>query len=95
MPTITNTKELTNSELCQLRQPRTDIVNEKVTDADQWCCCEGPFLEYKRNLKVKPLIQDRYLVTETTTYVLGAGPWNWLLYFPVRHALRNRKSSYK
>ncbi len=94
MPTITTTQELASHDLSQLRQPRTDIVTEKLTDVDQWCCVEGPFREYQRSIKIKPLNPDRYVVTETTIYVLGARPWNWLLYFPIRHALRNRKPSY-
>ena len=95
MTTISSTSVCNNTELDQIRQPRTDIVAERPDGSDRWVCLEGPFRVYQRTLRVRQNGPDQYHVTETTTYKLDVVPWGWLLHFPIRHAIANRTTHYR
>ena len=94
MTTISTTSVCDHAELQQLRQPRSDIVAEEVSGADQWSCLQGPFRQYERRLHAQPDSDGSYQVTETTTYKLAVPVWAWLFHFPVRRALANRQERY-
>lgn len=94
MTTISTTSVCDGAELQQLRQPRCDIVAEAPSGPDQWSCHQGPFRQYRRELRARPDGDGGYQVTETTTYKLAVPVWAWLFDIPVRRALKRRQQHY-
>ena len=94
MTTISTTSVCDSAELQQRRRARTDIVEEAPDGTDRWRSVEGPFRHYERTLEVQPQSEDRYEVTETTTYKLAVSIWGWLFHFPVRGALKQRRERF-
>jgi len=76
--------------LRRVRSPRNDLVEEKALGDDRFSLVDGPFDYYERSLLVRS-DSKKHTVTEQFIYRLSI-PWFGILFWwPVRHALRNRR----
>ena len=76
--------------LRRVRSPRNDLVEEKALGDDRFSLVDGPFDYYERSLLVRS-DSNKHTVTEQFIYRLSI-PWFGILFWwPVRHALRNRR----
>jgi len=82
--------ETDDAGLADLRAPRDDVVSERASGSDAFELAEGPFREYRRELEVASS-GGNHQVTETIEYRLGVPYFGWLLWFPVRHAIRRHR----
>ena len=84
-----------DEELAARREPRTDIVSERLSGSDRWEVAVGPFRSYERRLSAAQRTDGTWDVEEVTDYRLAVPVWAWLMHFPVRHAIRNRRETHQ
>ena len=80
------------------RRPRRDIVAEKADGTDRFTAVGGPFSQYERRIELGVAGEAQgdaeWELSETTAYRLAVPVWSWLLWWPVRLALRRRQDRY-
>ncbi len=95
MKTVVITKKVDETELAELRQPRTAPLTEQVgvpSDPDtlNFELDDGPFDHYRRILVVDegPDADGQYAITETTEFQLAIPVWGVLFVPLVKRAIR-------
>ncbi len=92
MTVVKRTWNLDPDEVAELRQPRTDLVEEVADGTDRWTMVEGPFNHYQRTIQVaeKASPDGRFEVNEETDYKLAIPYWWLYLGWPMRRAIGSR-----
>ncbi len=92
MPVIATNHVVDEAGLASLREPRTDLVIEASLGGTSgpWEAERGPFRHYRRSLSTpRALPDDRFEVTEETSFALAIPLW-WPLVQPLmKRALRS------
>ena len=93
MAHLEHTIDVDRETLERLREPRTDLLIERVDGPDSWTIEIGPFRHYQRRLAVIDLPgpdgEQRYRVTEHTDYRLALPIWWPYLWHLFRRAMRD------
>ncbi|NOX30883.1 MAG: MFS transporter [Actinobacteria bacterium] len=76
----------------ELLLPRDDVVAEVESSPGTFDLAHGPFLQYERTVTVD---ESSGTVTERINYQLAIPWFGWAYALPVRHALRNHRTSDK
>jgi MFS family permease len=84
--TITQAWPAGSAEAATAREPRTDVLDERVDDDGSFSQEAGPFRRYRRELH-----SADGTVTETISYRLSIPWFGWLFALPIRRALRHRR----
>ncbi len=91
---LAGTQEELRDELVRRCVPRSDLVEEQCLDRDRFGAVGGPFSAYERRVGIDEMNEGRYVLRESIECRLAVPFWAWLLYFPVRFALKHRRDSY-
>ena len=82
--------------LAGLRVPRDDLVREERQEPDRFTLAHGPFKFWERTLRVEPLATDTtpelHRVVETIEYRAAISVWRPLFAWPLRRAVRHRRT---
>ncbi|SVB53512.1 uncharacterized protein METZ01_LOCUS206366, partial [marine metagenome] len=88
--------EVDDAVLAGLRAPRNDLVREESQEPDRFTLAHGPFKFWERTLRVEPLTTDTapglHRVVETIEYRAAVGVWRPLFAWPLRRAVRHRRT---
>jgi MFS family permease len=84
------TKTLNDEDLAALREPRNDLVAEKLVGEDRYELLHGPFSEYERHLSVKTESEGVNQVVESFSWRLSIPFWGIFFSFLIGKALPKR-----
>jgi len=84
------TKTLNDEDLAALREPRNDLVAEKLVGEDRYELLHGPFSEYKRHISVKTESEGVNQVVESFSWRLSIPFWGIFFSFLIGKALPKR-----
>ncbi len=94
--TSTVVHEVDDAVLAGLRVPRDDLVREERQEPDRFTLAHGPFKFWERTLRVEPLATDTtpelHRVVETIEYRAAVSVWRPLFAWPLRRAVRHRRT---
>ena len=92
MRTTTSEFEVDDAGLARVREPRDDLVLERVDGPDTFSCETGPFDEYRRTVAVEDLGAGRHQVSETTVWSLAIPIWA-VLFNPLAKRMLRRDAA--
>ncbi|MGB8857954.1 MAG: MFS transporter [Ilumatobacteraceae bacterium] len=84
--TITQAWPVGSAAAATAREPRSDVLDERVAGDGTFVQETGPFRSYRREV-----VTSDGDVTETTTYRLSIPWFGWLFALPIRRAIRHRR----
>ena len=87
---LTITKTLDDKELNALREPRDDLVAERLAGEDKYELLHGPFSKYERKIVVETETKGVNLVSETFSWRLSIPFWGIFFSFLVGRSLPKR-----
>ena len=94
--TSTTVHEVDDTGLAELRAARDDLVQEEHQGSDRFTLAHGPFTYWERTLRVEPMADDTrpelHRVVETIDYRAAVGVWRPLFAWPLRRAVKRRRT---
>ena len=94
--TSTTVHEVDDTGLAELRAARDDLVQEEHRGSDRFTLAHGPFTCWERTLRVEPVADDTgselHRVVETIDYRAAVGVWRPLFAWPLRRAVKRRRT---
>ncbi len=94
--TSTVVHEVDDAGLAELRNARDDLVREERRGTDRFTLSHGPFTTWERTLDVQSTTtgpaSGHHRVVETIEHRAAVGPWRPLFAWPLRRAVRHRRT---